>query len=99
VEDDGHHLDCRQNVVNVEGVNDTWFCLTKRAGAGYATQHKEAEVVGVDGRAAINHLAILVVVFECLSHEVDIGSEGLTKALLEHEVVQQGEKVSEGPAV
>jgi hypothetical protein len=66
------------------------FGLTERAGAGDATQHDEAEVVGVDGRGTINHLTCLIVVIERLPREVDIVIEGLTKALSGHEVVQQG---------
>jgi hypothetical protein len=75
------------------------FGLTERTDVGYATQHEEAEVVGVDGRGTINQLTCLVVVIERLPHEVDIVSEGLIKAPPEHEVVQQGESASEGPAV
>jgi hypothetical protein len=55
--------------------------------------------VGVDGRGAINHLTGLVVVIERLPHEVDIVIEGLSRALSEHEVVQQGQRASNGPAV
>jgi hypothetical protein len=99
VEDAGHHLISRLDVVGVEGVNDTMFSLTERAAVRYATPHEEAEAVGVDGRGTINHLICLVVVIERLSHEMDIVSAGLTMALLEHEVVQQGEIASEGPAV
>jgi hypothetical protein len=84
--DDGHHLISR-HVVGVEGVNDTLFGLTERAGAGYATQHEKTEVVGVDGRGTINHLTCLVVVIERLSQEVDVVREELTKALPEHEIV------------
>jgi hypothetical protein len=43
--------------------------------------------VGVDGRGAINHLTCLVVAIEHLPHEVDMFSEGMTKALPEHKVV------------
>jgi hypothetical protein len=99
VEDDGHHLIGKQQVVGVEVVNGTLFGLTERAGAGYAPQHEEAEVVGVDGRGTINHLTCLIVVIERLPHEVDTVTEGLTMALSEHEVVQQGQRASEGPAV
>jgi hypothetical protein len=74
VEDDGHHLINRQEVVSVEGVNDTLHALSKRAGARNATQHEEAEVVAVYGRGSINHLTFLVVVIERLLHEVDIVS-------------------------
>jgi hypothetical protein len=98
VEDVGHHLIRIQQVVGVEGVNDTLFGPTEGAGAGYATQH-EAEVVGVDGRGTMNHLTCLIVVIERLPHEVDIVTEGLTMALYEHEVVQQGQRASKGPAV
>jgi hypothetical protein len=63
------------------------FSLTERAGVENTTQHEEAEVVGVDGRGAINHLTCLVVVIERLPHEVDIVTEGLSKAMHEHEVV------------
>jgi hypothetical protein len=99
VEDDGHHFMSRQHVVGVEGVNDTLFGLTERVGAGYATQHEEAEVVGVDGRGTINHLTCLIVVIERLPHEVDIVTEGLTTTLAEHEVNLQGQRASKGPAV
>jgi hypothetical protein len=99
VEDACHHLISRQHIVGVEGVNDTLFCLTERAGAGYATQHEDTEVVGVGGRGIIHHLTCLVVVIERLSHEVDIVDKGQAMALPEHEVVQQGERASEGPAV
>jgi hypothetical protein len=87
VEDAGHHLISIQHVVGVEGVNDTLLGLTERAGAGYATQHEEAEVVGVDGRGTINQLTCLDVVIERLSHEVDIVSKGRTRTMHEHEVV------------
>jgi hypothetical protein len=50
VEDASHHLINRHHVVGVEGVNDTLLGMTKRTGAGYATQHEEAEVEGVDDR-------------------------------------------------
>jgi hypothetical protein len=99
VKDAGNHLVIRQHVVGVEGVNDTLLGLTERAGVGYATQHEEAEVVGVDGRGTIIQMTWIVVFIERLSHEVDIVTEGLTRALPEHEVVQQGERASEGPAV
>jgi hypothetical protein len=46
----------------------------------------------VDGRGTINQLASLIIVIERLPHEVDVVSKGLTKALLEHEVVQHGER-------
>jgi hypothetical protein len=88
VEDVGHHLISRQQVVGVEGVNATLLGLTERAGAGYSTQHEEAEVVGVGGRGTINHLRGLVAVIECLPHEVNIVNEGPTRALPEHEVVK-----------
>jgi hypothetical protein len=87
VEDDGHYLISRRQVVGVEGVNDTLFCLAERAGAGYATRHEESEVVGLDGRGTINHLTRLVVVIERMYYEVDIVNKGLTMALLEYEVV------------
>jgi hypothetical protein len=99
VEGDGHHLINIKKVVGVEGVNDKLFSLTERAGARYATQHGESEVVGLDGRGTINYLTSLVEVIERLSHEMDIVSEGLTMALHEHEVVHQGERASERPAV
>jgi hypothetical protein len=89
VQDDGHHLISTQEVVCVEGVNDTLLALTERAGARNATQHEKAEVVGVYGRGFINHLTCLVVVIERLPHEVDIVIKKLTMALREHEVVQQ----------
>jgi hypothetical protein len=73
--------------------------LSERAGAGNATQHEEAEVVGVDGRGAINHVTCLVVVIERLPLEVDIFSEGLAGALPEQEVVQQSQRASKGPGV
>jgi hypothetical protein len=79
--------------------NDTLFGLTEWAGVGDATQHEEAEVVAVDGRGTINQLAGLIVVIERLPHEVDVVSKGLTRALPEHEVVQQRERASEGHAV
>jgi hypothetical protein len=95
MEDDGYHLIGGHQVVGVEGVNGTLLGLTERAGAGYATQHEEAEIVGVDGRGTINQLTFFIVVIERLSHEVDVASQGLTKALHEHEVVQQKERESE----
>jgi hypothetical protein len=75
VEDVGHHLISRQEVVSVESVNDTLLGLTERAGVGNATQHEEAEVVRVYGRGSIDHLTCLVVVIERLPHEVDIVSK------------------------
>jgi hypothetical protein len=75
------------------------FGLAERAGAGFATEHEEAEIGVVDDRGAINQLTCLVVVIERLSREVDIVSEGITRALHENEVVQQGERASEGPGV
>jgi hypothetical protein len=99
VEDDGHHLISIQHVVGVEGVNDTLFGLAERAGVGNATQHEEAKVVGLDGRGTINHMTCFIVVIERLPHEADIVTEGLTKALSEHEVVQHGQRASKGPAV
>jgi hypothetical protein len=79
----------RQEVVNVERVIETLLGLTERAGAGDATQHEEAEVVGVYGHGSINHLTCLAVAIERVPYEVDIVSKGQTKALLEHEVVEQ----------
>jgi hypothetical protein len=73
--------------------------MTEVAVAGYATHHEEAEVVGVDGRGTVNHLICLIVVIERVPHEVDIVTEGLTRALSEHEVVQQGQRASKGPVV
>jgi hypothetical protein len=67
------------------------FSLSERAGARNTTQHEEAEVVGVDGRGAINPLTCLVVVIERLPHEVDIFSVGLAMALPEHEIVKQSQ--------
>jgi hypothetical protein len=99
VEDAGHHLISRQHAIGVEGVNDTLFGQTERAGAGYATQHEEAEVVGVDGRGTMNHPTCLIVVIERQPHEVGIVIERLTMALFEHEAVQQGHRASKGPAV
>jgi hypothetical protein len=87
VEDAGHHIIKRQHVGCIEGVNDTLFSLTEGAGDGNATQHEEAEVVGVDGRGAINHATSLIVVIERVPHKVDIVTEGLSSALSEHEVV------------
>jgi hypothetical protein len=55
-----------------------------------ATHHEEAEVVGVDGCETINHMTCLIVVIERLPKEIDIVTEGLTRALSEHEVVHQG---------
>jgi hypothetical protein len=57
--------------------------LSQRAGAGNVTQDEEAEVVGVDGRGAVNHMTCLDVVIERMPHEVDIFSEGLAGALPE----------------
>jgi hypothetical protein len=99
VEDVGHHLIGGQHVVGVEDVNDTLFGLAEKAGARDATQHEEAKVGGVDGRRTINLLTCFMIVIERLPHEVDVVSQGLTRALLEHEVVQQGEGASEGLAV
>jgi hypothetical protein len=65
----------RHHVVGVEGVDDTLFGLTEGACAGDATQHEEAEVVGVDCRETINHLTCLIVVVERLPQEVDIVTE------------------------
>jgi hypothetical protein len=98
VEDVGHYLIGGHEVVGVEGFNDTLLGLTERAGAGDATEHEEAKVVGVDGRG-INQLTCLIVVIERVRHAVDIVTMGLTKALPKHEVVQQGVRASEGPAV
>jgi hypothetical protein len=89
VENVGHHLIIRHEVVRVDSVNDTLLGLMERAGVGNATQHEEAEVVGVYGRGSINHLTSLVVVIERLLHEVDIVRKRLTMALHEHEAVQQ----------
>jgi hypothetical protein len=50
--------------------------------------------VGVDGCGAVNHLTCLLVVIERLAHEVDLLSEGLATALLEHEIVQQIKRAS-----
>jgi hypothetical protein len=41
LEDVDHDLIGGQQVVGVEGVNDTLFGLAERAGAGDATQHEE----------------------------------------------------------
>jgi hypothetical protein len=62
--------------------------MTVWACAGNTAQHEEAEVVGVDGSGAINHLTCLVVVIERLPHVMDIVTEGLSKALSDHDVVQ-----------
>jgi hypothetical protein len=75
VEDAGHHIINRQERVSVEGVNDKLLVLTERAGARNATQHEEAEVVGVYGRGSINHLRGLVVVIERLPHEIELVSK------------------------
>jgi NAD-specific glutamate dehydrogenase len=75
------------------------FSLTVWAGAGNTAQHEETEVVGVDGSEAINHVTCLVVVIERMPHVVDKVTEGLSRTLSEHEVVQQGQGASKGPAV
>jgi hypothetical protein len=98
MENVGHHLIGGHEVVGVEGVNGTSLGLAERAGARYATQHEEGEVVGVDGRGTINKLTSFIVVIECMSHEMDVVSQGLTKALPEHEVVRVKESASEGLA-
>jgi hypothetical protein len=95
MEESCHHLIGGQHVVGVEGINDTLLGLAERAGNGYATQHEEAEVVGVDGRGTINQLTCFIVVIELLSHEVDVVTQGLTMALPKHEVVQQRERERE----
>jgi hypothetical protein len=87
VEDASHHLIGGQHVVGVEGVNDTLLGL-----AGYATQHEEAEVVGVDGRGTVNQLTCFIIVIERLPHEVDVVGQVLSRTLHEHEVVQHGER-------
>jgi hypothetical protein len=67
VEDVRHHLIGGQHVVGVESVNGTLFGLAERAGAGYATQHEEAQVVGVDGCGTINKLTCFITIIEvCL---------------------------------
>jgi hypothetical protein len=99
VENAGHHLIGGHEVVGVEGVNDTLLGLAERAGAGYAAHNEETKVVGVDGRGAINQLACFIIFVECLPEEADIVSQGLTRAVSEHEVVQQGEREREGHAV
>jgi hypothetical protein len=99
MEDVGHHLIGGQRISGVERVNYTLFGLTERAGARDATQHEEAEVVGMDGRGTINKLIDLIIIIERLPHEVDVVSEGLTTALPKHAVVQQGERSGKGPAV
>jgi hypothetical protein len=47
----------------------------------------------------IHDLAGFVVLIECLPEEVDVVSQGLVRALSEHEVVQEGERAREGTAV
>jgi hypothetical protein len=64
-------------------------CLAERASAGYATQHEQAQIMRVDGCIPINRFAGFVVVVERLPREVDVVGQGLTRALLEHEVVQR----------
>jgi hypothetical protein len=72
VEDVGHHFIGGQHVVGVKGVNDTLLGQAERAGAEYATQHEEADFVGVDGRGTINQPTCFIVVIERLPHEVDV---------------------------
>jgi hypothetical protein len=81
VEDARHYFITRHKVVGFKGVDDTLFSLAEGAGVRDATQHEEAEVVGVNGCGAINHLAILIVVIERLPHEVDTVTEGLSMRL------------------
>jgi hypothetical protein len=95
----GHHLVGGEEVVGVEGVNDALLGLAERPVAGYATQHEQAEVVGVDGCGTIKKLTCFIVVIKRLPHEVDVVYQGLDMALPEQEVAQQGERAGEGPAI
>jgi hypothetical protein len=61
--------------------------------------HEEAKVVWVDGCRPIYELTCFVVLIECLPEEVDVVSQGLVKALSEHEIVQKGERAREGHTV
>jgi hypothetical protein len=70
VEDDGRHFVRGEEVVCVERVDDTLFGLTEVAGATDATEHKEAQIVRMDGSKAIDHVAGLVLVGKGLTHEV-----------------------------
>jgi hypothetical protein len=55
--------------------------------------------MGCAGFGTINQLTCFIIVIECLPHEVYVVGEGLARALPEHEVVQQGERAGEGPAI
>jgi hypothetical protein len=100
VENVGHDFVRGQEVVSVvDDVDDALFGLAEEVAAGYATQYEETQVVRVDGGGAINHLTGFVLAVKCLPHEMDVLGEGLTKALPEHEVVQQREGAGEGPAI
>jgi hypothetical protein len=99
VEDAGHHVIIGQHVVCVERVDDALFGVTVWAGTRNTALHEETEVVGVNGSGTINHLTCLVVVVERLPHVVDIVTEGLSRALSDHQVVQERQGASKGPTV
>ena len=81
--------DQQRQTLRWDGVMCRGLRLAERAGARNATQHEEAEVAGVDGRGIINKLTCVIVVIERLSHKVDVVNQGLTRALLGHEAVQE----------
>jgi hypothetical protein len=87
--DVGHDLVSRQGIVCVKCVNSALLGLFILARAGDATEYEEAQVVRVDGRNAVHHLAHLIVFVERLPHEVHILSDRLSGALAEHNVVEQ----------
>jgi hypothetical protein len=89
VKDVGHYFVRGEEVVGVERVDDTLFCLTKVTSAGDAAEHEKSHVVRMDGCRAIDHFARLVVVVKDLTHEVDALYKGLSRALVEHQAVQQ----------
>jgi hypothetical protein len=89
VSDDGHYLVSGEEVVGVERVDDTLFCLSKMASAGDAAEHEESQVVRMDGCRAIDHFARPVVVVKVLTHEVGVLYMGLFRALTEHQGVQE----------
>jgi hypothetical protein len=100
VENTGHHLVGGHEVVCVEGIiNHTLLGLAEGAGVGNAAQHEEAKVVWVDGYRPMYEMGCFIVLIECLHEEVDVASHGLVRALSEHDVVEEGERAREGPAV
>jgi hypothetical protein len=89
VKDASHYLVRGEEVIGVERVDDTMFCVTKVASGGDAAEHEKSQVLRMDDFRAIDHFARLVVVVKVLTHEVIVLCKRQSRALAEHVVVHQ----------